>query len=88
MHLFGGRYPSTAYNADYTYAVMRACFNGDFTWLNNVERGATYASGDLWGCLGMWFSGRWYTDRALGYIDAVQDLRAERVWEQGHFLNY
>ena len=31
------------------------------TWLNTVERGRDYAAGDLWGCVGMWFSGRWYT---------------------------
>ena len=51
---------STAYNLDYTYAVWRACYEGVFTWLNNVERNGTYAAGDVWGCIGVWFSGRWY----------------------------
>ena len=78
---------STAYNADYVYSVMRSCYDGELTWLNTVERGTTYGAGDLWGCLGVWFSGRWRTDAALTYIDAVGQLLADRVWEQPYFLN-
>ena len=33
---------STAYNVDYAYAIWRACYEGEFTWLNDVEHGATY----------------------------------------------
>ncbi len=77
---------STAYNADYTYAVWRSCYEGELTWLNTVERGATYHAGDLWGCLGVWFSGRWRTADAVGYIAAVGDLLDGRVWEQASFV--
>ena len=78
---------STAYNADYAYAVWRDCFDGNLTWLNTVERGATYAAGDVWGCLGVWLAGRWYTQPAQTYIAAVQQYQADRVWEQGYFAN-
>jgi autotransporter family porin len=76
---------STAYNVDYTYSVWRACYEGDYTWLNTVDRGGTYAAGDLWGCVGMWFSGRWHTDAANGYIDAVRGYYDSQVWKDASF---
>lgn len=76
---------SSAYNLDYTYAVWRSCFEGELDWLNTVERGADYAAGDMWGCLGVWFSGRWYVPRANEYIAAVQEIFAERTWETPGF---
>jgi hypothetical protein len=80
-------YYSTAYNADYTYAVWRDCYEGNMTWLNSVEKGATYASGDVWGCVGEWFSGRWYTPATLPYINAVKDYKNQRMWEHPDFLS-
>jgi hypothetical protein len=77
---------STAYNADYTYAAWRSCYNGNETWLNQFERGGTYAAGDVWGCLGVWFSGRWLVSDALVYMNDVEDLLNDRVWEQNYFL--
>ena len=64
---------STAYNADYAWSIWRRCFEGEYTWLNEVERGegATYAAGDGLGCMGVWFSGRWYTEAAVGYMDRL-----------------
>ena len=76
---------SSAYNLDYTYAVWRSCFEGELTWLNTVERGSQYAAGDMWGCLGVWFSGRWHTSAADGYIVAVQGYLAQRIWETPDF---
>lgn len=78
---------SSAFNLDYTYAVWRTCYNGEYTWLNNVERGANYVAGDMWGCLGVWFSGRWYTADAKAYIAAVQDYQSRRIWETAEFQN-
>ena len=72
---------SSAFNLDYTYSVWRGCYEGQLTWLNTVERGATYAAGDVWGCLGVWFSGRWHTAPAETYIAAVKDYLNQRVWE-------
>jgi hypothetical protein len=74
---------SSAYNVDYTYAVWRDCYNGNLEWL-----GGSYGAGDLDGCLGVWFTGRWYPSDAYGYIAAVNELLDDRVWEQDYFLNY
>jgi hypothetical protein len=83
-----GTYPraaeSTAFNLDYTLANTRACYEGDLTWLNNFERGGTYARGDLWGCVGLWFSGRWYVNNQP-YIATVQGHLAEKPWLKAGF---
>lgn len=77
---------STAYNVDYAYELWRRCYEGELTWLNTVERGRDYGAGDALGCLGVWFSGRWYTDAAIGYIDRVVEARDDRTWESPEFL--
>lgn len=77
---------SSAYNADYTYAVWRSCFEGNEGWLNDFERGGTYAAGDVEGCLGVWFTGRWRTAEAVDYIARVDDYRARRIWTTPGFL--
>jgi autotransporter family porin len=79
---------STAYNLDLAYAVWRTCFEGEERWLNDVDRGAQYAAGDAWGCVGRWFAGRWRTQPALEYIAAVQGYLRDRIWETGGFINY
>jgi len=76
---------STAFNADTTYAIWRACYEGYETWLNDVERGQQYAAGDQWGCFGRWFAGRWHTAAAEGYITTVKGNLSQRVWEQASF---
>ena len=88
---------SSAYNLDYTYAVWRACYEGVYTWLNTVERGRQYAAGDVWGCTGVWFSGRWYTQAAINYIEGgetfgygdrgVKQHLELRTWENPVFIN-
>ena len=79
---------SSAYNLDVALAARRNCFEGNDTWLNTVERGQDYAAGDIWGCVGLWFSGRWYTQPANDYIAAVQDYLPSRIWERSDFINY
>ncbi len=76
---------SSAYNLDYTYARWRACFEGYETWFNQFERGSEYAAGDMWGCVGAWFAGRWHTPPANTYIVAVQDFLAQQIWETAAF---
>jgi hypothetical protein len=76
---------STAYNIDYTYSVWRACYNGELTWLNTVERGRDYAAGDLQGCMGVWFSGRWHTPAAEQYISTVTGHYNSRTWTTANF---
>jgi autotransporter family porin len=76
---------STAMAADVAYAFWRACFEGYETWLNTVERGQDYKAGDAWGCVGRWFSGRWHTSAAEGYITRVKDYLAQRIWTTANF---
>ncbi len=62
---------STAYNVDYAWSFWRRCFEGELTWLNMEERGRQYSAGDGLGCMGVWFSGRWYTDAAVRYMNRL-----------------
>jgi autotransporter family porin len=81
-------YDSTAFNLDVAFAIWRSCFEGTETWLNTVERGHDYGAGDVWGCVGRWFSGRWYTEPAVAYIEAVQDYLNRRIWTTSDFIAY
>jgi autotransporter family porin len=76
---------SSALNVDYAYARWRECYVGEYTWLNSEERGSTYAAGDVWGCVGTWFAGRWHTAAADDYIAKVQDYLEQRIWTSAEF---
>ncbi|HEX6659532.1 MAG TPA: hypothetical protein VF065_15685, partial [Ilumatobacter sp.] len=78
---------SSAYNVDYTYFRWWSCYQGRETWLNQFERGRDYAAGDVWGCVGLWFSGRWYFNNA-DYLAAVHEYLDDRIWETPPFINY
>jgi hypothetical protein len=69
---------STSFNVDYTLAVRRLCYEGKETWLR--DRNPTYAAGDLWGCIGRWFSGSWHDPGANQYIQKVQGAMAAKTW--------
>jgi hypothetical protein len=81
-------YDSSAFNLDVTYAIWRSCFEGTETWLNTVERGRQYEAGDMLGCMGRWFAGRWYTSAALGYMNTVQGHVTNRTWTKPEFMTY
>jgi hypothetical protein len=76
---------STAMNVDVAYAIWRSCYNGYEVWLNNSPKGQPYHAGDLWGCVGRWFAGTWYTPEARGYTHLVKEYLSERVWLQPYF---
>jgi autotransporter family porin len=80
-----GSRSSTAMNADVTYAIWRSCYDGDEVWLNDQPRGKQYQAGDVWGCLGRWFAGAWYTSPAESYISRVQTYLNEQVWAKSSF---
>jgi hypothetical protein len=71
---------STAAAADYWGAYIRGCYEGWDTYLGNG-----YAAGDLWGCVGSWFSGDWHSAAANQYIGQVQKAEADLVWLQPSF---
>jgi hypothetical protein len=85
---FNDAIASTAFNLDAALAARRSCFEGYETWLNTVDRGRDYAAGDLWGCVGMWFSGRWYTQPSVDYIAKVQGYLSQRIWEHEPFISF
>ena len=85
-----GTYPasqnSTPFNVDYALAWQRACFEGDFTWMNGQPGNTqTYNAGDIWGCVGAWFSGSWYDSGAQAYISSVKQYLANKQWLQPGF---
>jgi hypothetical protein len=75
-----GTYPrvaqSTAFNADYALAWLRACIEGDFVWL-----GSSYMPGDVTSCVGAWFSGMWNDDGSKRYVARVLHHLTRRQWE-------
>jgi hypothetical protein len=78
----------TAFNAEYVYAVIRACYEGWTTYLADsppVAGYPPYHAGDIWGCLGRWYSGRWYDQGAIDYINRVKAHLANEEWLQAGF---
>jgi hypothetical protein len=66
---------STSYNLDLYGAVLRGCIEGWDSWLGNG-----YHAGDLWGCIGRWFAGQWYSDDAQEYINVVKTNLVNKPW--------
>jgi hypothetical protein len=73
-------FQSTAFNVDYTYAIWRACFERKETWLGK----SNYHAGDIWGCIGRWFSGDWY-GKSQDYVTAVKGYLANKEWLKSGF---
>lgn len=75
---------STAFNVDYYGAWLRAAYDGRFRWLNTLARGERYTRGDLWGSVGLWYSGRWRYG-AGEYISRVKETIRDRKWRRASF---
>jgi hypothetical protein len=75
---------STAAAADYWAASMRGCYEGWESWLKQTGTG-TYARGDIWGCIGAWYSGAWHSAAANAYISKVQAAESNLTWLTGSF---
>jgi autotransporter family porin len=78
-------YQSTAWNADYTLGIRRACFEGKMTWLNDPGKAGGYSAGDMWGCVGFWYSGDWHVSAAETYITKVKQALQNRTWTKSSF---
>ncbi len=87
---------STAFAADYHFASMRACLDGDISPYFSGRpghNGHTYsgdvASGNintmLWGCVGFHYSGDWYdgtsSSGAIWYINYVKAALSQKSWK-------
>jgi autotransporter family porin len=79
----GDAQSSSAFNMDAALAARRNCFEGNETWL-----GGSYAKGDIWGCVGLWFSGRWHDAGAEQYITDVKGYLNPPIWTTPGFINY
>lgn len=71
---------STAFNVDYALMNWRLCYEGWIDWIHDVQPGSGYVAGDRWGCVGLWYSGRWYDSGAQSYIKAVQRHHENKAW--------
>jgi autotransporter family porin len=77
---------STAFNVDYSSAWLRACLDGYDTWLNDESAGdRPYVPGDLWGCVGAWYSGKWHDRSAETYVNSIRKHLASKVWFERDF---
>jgi hypothetical protein len=78
----------TAFNAEYVYGIIRACYEGWTTYLHDrtpLPGYPRYHAGDIWGCLGRWYSGNWYDQGAITYISKVKAALAEKAWLKAGF---
>jgi hypothetical protein len=81
-YVWPGTFPhardSTALAVDYWGGLVRSCYEGYVDWLNSFTN--AYHAGDLWGCVGFWYAGRWYEDPNHDYIDKVRRRLTTREW--------
>jgi len=86
--LFPWNRESTAAAVDALGGWLRGCYEGWVWWLRdhgNTSRG-TYAAGDLWGCVGAWYSGDWH-DGAVGVPSAENYIhRAKKRYKTTPWL--
>ncbi len=78
----------TAFNADLVYGWLRNCYEGwaDYLYQRTPAPGyPSYHAGDIWGCLGFWFSGSWYDQGAINYINVTKGYYAQKPWLQPGF---
>jgi hypothetical protein len=64
---------STAFAVDYLGAQLRGCYEGWERWL-------TKTPGDIWGCVGAWYSGDWRSAGANRYIGIVRRELVNHTW--------
>ena len=78
----------TAFSAEFVYGWLRNCYEGwaDYLYQQTPSPGyPTYHAGDIWGCLGFWFSGGWYTSGAINYINIIKQDYQQKPWLQPGF---
>lgn len=78
----------TTFNAEYVYGMIRACYEGWTTYLYDrtpLPGYSRYHAGDIWGCLGRWYSGSWYDQGAIMYINKVKAALVEKAWLKAGF---
>ena len=86
---------SSAAAVDALGAWLRGCYEGWVWWLGehgNRSHGV-YHAGNIWGCVGAWYSGNWLDGTAAnphsaeGYIHQAQSWEQRRPWLQPGFAS-
>ena len=75
---------STAAAVDVLGGWLRGCYEGWVWWLRdhgNQSHGI-YHAGDLWGCVGAWYSGNWLDGTASSANTGENYLHRAQYWEQ------
>jgi hypothetical protein len=71
---------STAMALDYFASQLRGCYEG-WEW----QLGSSYTARDLYGCIGVWYSGRWHDQAAQRYIAKIKDALQAQPWLSPQF---
>ena len=71
--VYPGVHVSTAFNVDSVLAETRGCLDG----IDVVRPG--FPTGNVWGCVGVWFSGAW-GEHDAPYIDRVHSFFTAKPW--------
>jgi hypothetical protein len=74
---------STAAAVDVLGGWLRGCYEGWVRWLRDhgSRSRESYHAGDIWGCVGAWYSGDWHDGPAAGPGGESYLLRAQ-YWEK------
>jgi hypothetical protein len=65
---------STAFAVDYLASQLRGCYEGWESWLDDGT------AGDIWGCVGAWYSGDWHSTAGEEYVSLVQNELTNLTW--------
>lgn len=83
---------STAAAVDVLGAWLRGCYEGWVWWLRDANQShGVYQIGNLWGCVGAWYSGDWLDgsaaqpDTGESYIAQVQHWYRVKPWLEPSF---
>jgi hypothetical protein len=76
---------SSAFNVDYWGAMVRDYMDGRHSWVMDVPHGRNYRAGDLWGAVGAWYAGEWWTPPARRYIAEVKQVMRAKPWRKPGF---
>lgn len=91
--IFPWNHDSTAASVDVLGGWLRGCYEGWVWWLraHGNRSDGVYRAGDLWGCVGAWYSGNWHDGSAIhprtgqNYILRAKYWYAVRPWLSPRF---
>lgn len=74
---------STAAAADLLGGWLRGCYEGWVWWLraHGNDTHGTYHAGDIWGCVGAWYSGNWHDGSRHNQLSGEGYIYQAKYWE-------